>query len=154
MVLAGSGLFNDFVDPQDLDPHLLCRRDCTSHLQNNIIRDIQEVKSFELSHIFLNLLENEFLDRGPMGCNPFKDISLCSENANIKGLLLVRNLRDIFEKGMVSTIKGGTSRRLGPFGHESIVVPGPILKRRAHYSNFCFFTMYSWLLGLLRRLLG
>lgn len=52
--------------------------------------------------IFMNLLENEFLDMSQVKHKPSKD-------AIIKGLSLLRNLRGILEEGMLSAVKRGPS---------------------------------------------
>lgn len=109
VVSPGIDLPYDLVYPPDLDPHFLRCSNCACHLQNDIFVDMQDVKSFELPHTLVDLLENELLNGSPIKRKPLKDISLCSENTIIEELLLLGDLGDIFEERMIPALKRGLS---------------------------------------------
>lgn len=106
MVPLITNLSDGLVDPAHHMPSYL-RSNRALHLRNNIIRDIQDVKGLKLSHTLIDLSKNKFLDRSPVEHKSLKDTLLLCKNAINKSLLFLRDIWDVLEERVISTVERG-----------------------------------------------
>lgn len=78
VVHFGTTISYNPVNPPDFDPHFLNCSDCARHFRNYIIRDIQNLESFQLPHILMDFPKISFLIGAQSNKNPSKISPFCS----------------------------------------------------------------------------